>query len=97
MLHHPATPVGKDAAASDKSRLGLWMFLFYALFYAGFVIINLASPKAMESIVALGLNLATVYGFLLIIVALILALIYDRLCNRMEHKAQQAEAQEDAS
>ena len=41
MLHEPAAPVGKDPAAAFKSRLGVWMFLAYSLFYAGFVAVNL--------------------------------------------------------
>lgn len=84
MLHEPASSSGKDAAAPYKSRLGVWMFIIYALFYVGFVAINIASPLSMESIIAFGLNLATVYGFALIIGALILALIYDRLCRNRE-------------
>lgn len=84
MLHEPATPVGRDAAADHKSRLGIWMFILYALFYVGFVAINLYDPLMMERIVAFGLNLATVYGFSLIVGALVLALIYDRLCRKME-------------
>jgi len=84
MLHGPATPVGKDPAGPYKMRLGIWMFVFYALFYAGFVAINLLSPLAMASIVFAGLNLATVYGFALIIVALIEALVYDAMCRKKE-------------
>lgn len=84
MLHEPATPTRKDPAAPYKMRLGLWMFLFYSLFYAGFVAINLLNPLAMGTIVFLGLNLATVYGFALIIVALIEALIYDGMCRQKE-------------
>lgn len=84
MLHEPATPAGKDHAGPYKMRLGIWMFLFYALFYAAFVAINLIRPQAMGTIVFWGLNLATVYGFALIIVALVEALIYDALCHRQE-------------
>ena len=86
MLHEPAQPDGEDRAEPYKMRLGIWMFLFYGLFYAGFVAINLASPLSMEAIVFMGLNLATVYGFALIVVALIEALIYDYLCRRQEHR-----------
>lgn len=60
------------------------MFLLYALFYVGFVAINLWKPLLMEYSVVFGLNLATVYGFSLIIGALGLALIYDRLCHKKE-------------
>lgn len=82
MLHEPATPVGKDPAGPYKARLGIWMFLFYALFYGGFVAINLLNPLAMGMIVFAGLNLATAYGSALIIVALIEALIYDAMCRK---------------
>ncbi|MBI4926751.1 MAG: hypothetical protein HY835_03220, partial [Anaerolineae bacterium] len=71
--------------------LGIWMFVFYALFYASFVAINLLSPLAMAAIVFAGLNLATVYGFMLIIVALIEALIYDAMCRKKEAEFAQAE------
>ena len=84
MLHEPATPAGKDPAGPYKIRLGIWMFVFYSLFYASFVAINLIKPLAMATIIFAGLNLATVYGFALIIVALIEALIYDWLCRRKE-------------
>ncbi|PKN91381.1 MAG: hypothetical protein CVU44_19910 [Chloroflexi bacterium HGW-Chloroflexi-6] len=94
MLHEPATPAGKDPAGPYKMRLGIWMFIFYALFYAGFVAINLLSPKTMGAIIFAGLNLATVYGMALIIVALVEALIYNAMCSKkeaeMEHKAPKA-------
>ena len=84
MLHEPATPVGKDPAGPYKIRLGIWMFIAYSLFYASFVAINLLNPLAMAAIIVAGLNLATVYGFALIIVALIEALVYDWLCRKKE-------------
>ena len=84
MLHKPATPSEKDLAGPYKMRLGIWMFIFYSLFYASFVAINLLSPRAMAQIVFAGLNLATVYGFALIIVALVEALIYDAMCRKKE-------------
>ncbi len=84
MLHEPATPSGKDPAGPYKIRLGIRMFIFYSLFYASFVAINLISPLSMATIVFAGLNLATVFGFALIIVALIEALFYDWLCRKKE-------------
>ena len=86
MLHEPALPVGKDPAQKYKTRLGLWMVLYYSLFYAGFVAINLLHPLLMEKTVLAGLNLATVYGFALILVALLQALAYDAMCRRQEDK-----------
>jgi hypothetical protein len=90
MLHEPATPAGKDPAGPYKMHLGVWMFLAYALFYASFVAINLISPLTMGKDVFLGLNLATVYGFSLIIVALVEALIYDALCCKKEAEFERA-------
>ena len=93
MLHEPAKPTGKDPAGPYKMRLGLWMFLLYSLFYAGFVAINLLNPLAMGTIVFAGLNLATVYGFALIIGAFVQALIYDAMCRRKEAEFARAENQ----
>lgn len=93
MLHEPATPAGKDPAGPYKMRLGLKMFAAYAIFYAGFVAINLLSPLTMATIVFAGLNLATVYGLALIIAALVQALIYNVLCNRKEAEFARAEQQ----
>ena len=84
MLHEPAKPSGKDPAAPYKARLGVKMFAFYALVFAGFVAINLIFPLTMGRTVIFGLNLATVYGLGLIIVALIEALIYDAMCRKRE-------------
>jgi len=91
MLHEPVKPAGKDPSGPYKMRLGIRMFVFYALFYAGFVAINLLNPLAMGKIIFLGLNLATVYGFSLIIVALIEALIYDGMCRKKEAEYAQTE------
>ena len=93
MLHEPASSAGKDPAAPYKMRLGIWMFICYSLFYAGFVWINLAKPLLMEATVCFGLNLATVYGFALIIVAFMQALVYSGLCSAKERElAGQSEA-----
>ena len=93
MLHEPAKPVEKDPSGPYKMRLGIRMFFFYSLFYAGFVAINLLIPQAMGNIVFLGINLATTYGFALIIVALIEALVYDALCRKKESEFALAEKQ----
>lgn len=86
MLHEPSVSVGKDPAQNYKMRLGVWMVLAYSLFYAGFVAINLLRPLLMEKTIVAGLNLATVYGFALIGVALVQALIYNAMCNAQERK-----------
>ncbi len=86
MLHEPAADSGPDHAAAYKTRLGLYMFAFYSLVYAGFVVINVTKPVLMEKIVFAGLNLAVVYGFGLIILALVLALIYNAMCTKEENR-----------
>lgn len=86
MLHEPAVPSGKDPASPYKTRIGTWMFCLYALIYAGFVAINIGRPVLMEREILWGLNLAVVYGFFLIIFALVLALIYNGLCNAKERE-----------
>ncbi|MDD5091888.1 MAG: DUF485 domain-containing protein [Candidatus Wallbacteria bacterium] len=84
MLHEPANRCGCDHSTDYKMRLGMKMFIFYFLLYAGFVAINVTSPVSMEKIILFGMNLACVYGFGLIIAALVLALIYDALCRNCE-------------
>lgn len=84
MLHEPAQPVGKDPASPYKTRIGNRMFLLYALIYAGFVAIGVSRPAWMGIQVFAGLNLAVVYGFFLIAFALVLALLYNRMCGLKE-------------
>ena len=84
MLHEPAQESGPDNAIEYKMRLGIYMFISYALVYAGFVIINISNAVLMEKTILLGLNLAVVYGFGLIILALVLALIYSMMCSKKE-------------
>jgi uncharacterized membrane protein (DUF485 family) len=85
MHHGPATESAPDPASRYKSRLGVWMFLCYCLVYAGFVLTNVVSEgKAMQTIVVAGLNLAVVYGMGLIVLALVLALVYNALCTAKE-------------
>ncbi|MFC1754826.1 DUF485 domain-containing protein [Thermoproteota archaeon] len=84
MLHEPAASSGPDNASDYKTQLGIIMFIGYLLIYAGFVVINIVNPVLMEKIVFCGLNLAVVYGFGLIIFALLLALVYNAMCNKRE-------------
>ncbi len=94
MLHEPAAQSGKDHAASYKMRLGVWMFLVYAMLYGGFVARNVLAPVAMERPVLLGMNVAVTYGFGLIVFALVLALIYTLMCGRKEQELNTRASQE---
>lgn len=85
MLHGSARDSGPDPASRYKSRLGVRMFFVYCIVYAGFVFTNvLTEGQAMQKIVFAGLNLAVVYGMSLILLALIMALIYNALCTAKE-------------
>ena len=84
MLHEPCSDETVDNAIKYKTKIGVRMFLCYGIVYAGFVVINIWKPLLMEKIIFSGLNLATVYGFGLIIFALVLALIYNAMCTKKE-------------
>lgn len=86
MLHEPSVPQGKDLAVQYKTRLGAYLFFVYAAVYAGFVGINLLSPGMMEKSIVAGLNLAVVYGLGLIVLAFILAILYNAMCQKEEKR-----------
>lgn len=97
MLHEPAShDEVPDLAAEYKASLGIWMFLVYAIVYSGFIAIRLFCPDAMKMIVLLSMNLATVYGFGLIVFALIMAVIYNHLCTSREKHLSTAPEQKGA-
>lgn len=85
MGHGPAVKLGKDYASGYKTKLGIWMFLVYTLIYAVFVGINSVNPSLMESTI-MGQTLAVVFGFGLIIVAFIMAIIYNFFCTGAEER-----------
>lgn len=64
-----------------NARLGMILFLFYLALYGGFVLLNAFKPTVMEVTPIAGVNLAILYGFGLIIAALVLALIYGWFCT----------------
>lgn len=66
---------------SRNARIGLILFAVYLALYGGFVYLSAFQAEAMESTPFAGLNLAVLYGFGLIIAALVLALIYGWLCR----------------
>ena len=83
MGHGPAVKLGKDNAAAYKTKLGIKMFIVYTLVYATFVILNTTNPKIME-IIVLGQTAAVIWGFGLIVLALIMAVIYNFFCGKAE-------------
>ena len=81
--HHSTDPSVEKVSPERKfnTRLGLILFGFYLVLYLGFVLINAYQSQWMETIVLAGLNLAVVYGFALIVIALVLALIFGFACK----------------
>lgn len=85
MDHGPAVQVYESEELKDyKQKLGLKLFFVYATIYAIFVGINTLFPSVMEKVVFMGLNVAIVYGFSLIIFAIILGLVYNGFCTKKE-------------
>ena len=64
-----------------NTRYGLILFCIYLALYGGFVFLNAFAPKKMEMEMFAGMNLAIVYGFVLILAAFLLALVYGWLCR----------------
>ena len=74
---------------SSNARLGLILFAVYAALYAGFVLLSALAADVMQRPAMAGLNVAVVYGFGLIITAVVLALIYGVMCR--EERADEPE------
>ena len=77
----PADTDIPSAARNFNTRLGLILFVVYLLLYMGFVLLNAFAADTMETVVLAGLNLAIVYGFALILVAIVLAFLYGIACK----------------
>jgi len=77
---HPKE-VEDPLVAARNARYGMVLFLLYCVIYAGFVGLNAFRPDMMELTPAWGLNVAVLYGFFLIGLAMVLALVYCWLCR----------------
>jgi len=67
-----------------SNPLGMTLFCVYLVIYTSFVLINAIAPELMEATPVAGLNLAILYGFALIIIAFVLALLYGFLASRRD-------------
>ena len=67
--HHPET-------VTRNARVGLALFAVYLVLYAGFMALNAFFPHRMAQAPFGGVNLAVLYGLLLIVAAFVLALVY---------------------
>ncbi len=86
MDHGPAVKLGVDRASGKKTKLGIWLFILYTIVYGVFVAINVVNYEAMGKIVIGNQNLAVVFGFGLIVFAIVLGLIYNSICTGYENK-----------
>jgi len=91
MDHGPAVQYEEhEDLIAYKSKIGIKLFFVYALVYVVFVVINTVKPALMDVKVLFGVNLASIYGFSLIILAIILGLIYNSICSKKEAEVESA-------
>ena len=68
-----------------NARIGMVLFVVYLALYGGFVLLNAFSPQTMEATPLggpfTGVNLAILFGFGLILVAIVMSLLYGFLCK----------------
>lgn len=85
-MHGPAVKLGIDNASAKKQKLGVILFLVYLIVYAIFVGIGVFNYELMGKIVFANLNLAVVFGFGLIILAIVMGIVYNAICTGYEDK-----------
>jgi uncharacterized membrane protein (DUF485 family) len=90
MERGPASKLKAEQAQAFKTKVGLIMFAIYTPIYFAFIVICVVSPQFMARDVG-SLNVAITYGFALIILAIIQALIYNRICSKREELEDDAE------
>jgi uncharacterized membrane protein (DUF485 family) len=79
----PETREQEDAAVvAHNTRVGLVLFVCYVVLYGGFMALSAFRPAAMSRPLVGGANVAVGYGIALIAAALVLALVYMRLCRK---------------
>jgi len=66
---------------SRNALIGAILFIVYLALYGGFVLLTAFAPSVMEVTPLAGVNLAILFGFGLILAALLLAVIYGWLCR----------------
>lgn len=91
MDHGSAVELGVDYAQKKKAKLGIWLFFVYLIVYSTFVAICVTNYEMMGDIVLGKQNLAVVFGFGLIILAVIMGLVYNAICTRYENKMNKEE------
>jgi uncharacterized membrane protein (DUF485 family) len=91
MGHGQAVKLGVDHAQKKKTKLGITLFAIYSIVYIIFVAIGVLDYKILGKIVLGNQNLAVVYGFGLILLAVIMGLIYNFICTKYENELNKEE------
>ena len=80
------TPVAREredpAVVAHNTRMGIILLVVYVVFYGGFMALSAFRPAAMAQAPFGGANLAVLYGFGLIGLAFVLALVYTAVCRK---------------
>ena len=87
----PAPPVHDDhhpETVSRNARVGLALFAVYLVLYGGFMALNAFYPQRMAHAPFGGINLAVMYGLVLIVGAFVLAVLYMFLVRRRASDAE---------
>lgn len=90
-MHINNTSDEQEIVTRQKSKLGVRLFFFYLILYAGFVIIGVFQYELLATTVFFGLNLAVTYGIGLIVFAVVLGIIYNYYCTKYEDRATEIE------
>jgi uncharacterized membrane protein (DUF485 family) len=69
------------ASLAYNARLARWLFANYSLVYLAFVLVNGFAPNLVEWKPAGGVNLAIWWGFGLIVLAFLEAMVYGLCCK----------------
>lgn len=83
MEHGPSAKWRVEKSQAYKTKLGLIMFTAFTPIYLAFIFLAVVSPTTMAKDVG-SLNVAIVYGFGIIILAIIQAVIYNIICSNKE-------------
>ena len=70
------------AVVSHNARAGVLLFLVYTTIYGGFMLLSAFAPRWMSEPFLGGVNLAVAYGFGLIAAAMVLAVLYVKVCRK---------------
>ena len=91
MAHGPAAEWKEDKSEGYKAKFGFVMIAVFSIVYAIFILICVISPKTMANSVG-SLNVAVTFGFGIIVLAIIQALIYNFFCSRKEQEYEKADS-----